>query len=185
MDSKTQLSECRFKKEWIPRPNFQNADSGASRREPVPFLPLDLIQSQLICDLLGHAGDIPTGSCSLWPSCWVLMWEAAEVATGKASERANAANPSEGQTKLIRPTKPSPLAGGWGALGSSWQRFTHFRPLEDAVRGIRAPCSKPQSAWSSEAFGHVGTRGIHQDQMRIWKTSDHFSREDFLFTFQS
>lgn len=96
-----------FKKAWIQRPNFQNSDSGASRRELVPFLPLDLIQSQLICDLLGHAGDIPTGSYLLWPSCWVLLWEGAEVATVKASWRANTANSSEGQRRLIRPTKPS------------------------------------------------------------------------------
>lgn len=92
MDSKTQLSECTFR-------SFQEGAGPIPSARPDP-------------ESVDHAGDIPTGSSLLWPSCWVLMWEAAEVATGKASGRANAANSSEGHTKLIRPTKPSLLAGG-------------------------------------------------------------------------
>lgn len=171
-----------FKKAWILRPNFQNADSVASRRELVPFFPLDLIQSQLTCDLLGHAGDTPTGSYLLWPSCWVLMWEAAEVATVKTSWRANTANSSEGQRRLIRPTKPS-LSRRVRCLGK--------QPAE--VYPLPAPgrcCQRNQGSLRQSSISLIirgvwtcGTRW--HSSMRIRKNSDHFSREDFLFTFQS
>lgn len=101
----------------------------------------------------------------------MLRWEAVEVTS--ITHREEQTQLTDLGVRLVRPARPSLSAGGYGALGSSWERFRHFLLMRDAVGGVRAPWrNNPHSAqWLSEALENKCHTSGPKDNLKEFRLS--------------